>query len=89
MPIPGTMSFPKIKTASTFDFPKKRFSGTAMCRYDTSFQTMQPWTGRYNPNVCLICGICAKVEMSDQYAMTPTPRIAARAISNVKRDGRL
>jgi hypothetical protein len=45
--------------------------------------------GRYSPNACLSWGICAKVEISGQYAMTPMPRITPRAISNVKRDGRL
>ena len=40
------------------------------------------WRG-YSPNACLNCGICANVEISDQYAMTPTLRMTARPIINV------
>jgi hypothetical protein len=68
-------------------------SGTGTITDSASFSNMPRYSKvaarRHSPRALLICGMCAKVEISDQYAMTPTLRIAARAISNVKRDGRL
>jgi hypothetical protein len=43
----------------------------------------------YSPKAFLIWGTWAKVEISAQYAMTPTPTTTAKPMSKVKRAGRL
>jgi hypothetical protein len=37
----------------------------------------------YKPQACLSWGMCAKVEISDQYTLTAIPSITATPISHV------